>query len=109
MGETKMIHTDLTITQRMIKEGHALVSVANKSDLSGAGGNFEMQRIQNELQESLAQVRSFCGAHLRAPGSRIKKPMLEVLTVYERWELCVELASIMDAAGSRRTHNITTS
>ena len=71
------------------------MSVANKSDLSGAGGNFEMQRIQNELQESLAQMRSSCGAHLRAPGSRIEKLMLEVLTVYERWELCVEVQRFM--------------
>ena len=55
MSETKMIHVDLTIAQRMIKERRALVPGSNKSDLSGAGGNFGMQRIQNELQESLAQ------------------------------------------------------
>ena len=90
-----MIHTDLTITQRMSKEGHALVSVANKSDLLGAGGNFEMQRIQNELQESLAQVRSSCGAHLRAPGSSIKELQVEVVKVYKRLKLCVEVRIFM--------------
>ena len=66
-----MIHMDLTIAQLLIKEGRALVPAANKSYLSGAGGNFELHRIQNELQVSLAQVRSSCGAHLRALGSSI--------------------------------------
>ena len=68
---------------------------ANKSDLSGAGGNFEMHRIQNELQKSFAQVRSSCGTHLRAFGSRIKKLVLEVLEVYKRWILCVEARRFM--------------
>ena len=72
MSETKMIHMDLTIAQCLIKEGRALVPAANKSDLSGAGGNFELHRIQNDLQELLAQVRSSCGAHLCALGSSIK-------------------------------------
>ena len=39
MSETKMIHMDLTIAQCLIKEGRALVPAANKSDLSGAGGD----------------------------------------------------------------------
>ena len=49
MGDTKMIHMDLTISHRVIKEGRALVPVANKIDLSGKGGNFKMQRVQNDL------------------------------------------------------------
>ena len=72
-----------------------MVPAANKSDLSGAGGNFELHRILNELQESLAQVRSICCAHLRALGSSIKKLVLEVLKVYKRWNLCVEVRILM--------------
>ena len=71
MSETKIIH--MKILQCLIREGLALAPAAKKSDLSGAGGNFELHCIQNELQESLAQVRSSCGAHLRALGCSIMK------------------------------------
>ena len=89
-----MIHMDLTISQRSNKEGRALVPAANKSDLSGAGGNFEMHRIRtscrNHLHKCAVPVVNMC-----ASGSRIKKLVLEVLTVYDRWELCVEVRRFM--------------
>ena len=34
------------------------------------------------VPEIACTMRSFCGAHLCAPGSRMKKLLLEVLTVY---------------------------
>ena len=82
---------DLTISQRSNKEGFALVPAANKSDHLGAGGKFEMQRINNELQDSIAQVRSSCGADLRAPSSIIQELALEVREVYKRWNVRVEV------------------
>ena len=90
MSEPKLIHMDLTIAQRVIEEGRALVLAANKSDLAGAGVEFEMQRIQNELQESLAQVRGVPVVPISAlTGSGIKKLVPEVLKAYERWDLRV--------------------
>ena len=54
-----------------------------------------MHLIQNELQESLAKVRSSFGAHLRAPGSSIKELAVEVVKVYEIWKLLVEVRIFM--------------
>ncbi|CAI5716657.1 unnamed protein product [Hyaloperonospora brassicae] len=90
MSEPKLIHMDLTIAQRVIEEGRALVLAANKSDLAGAGVELEMQRIQNELQDSLAQVRGVPVVPISAlTGSGIKKLVPEVLKAYERWDLRV--------------------
>ncbi|KAF1774656.1 GTPase Der, C-terminal KH-domain-like [Phytophthora cactorum] len=90
MSEPKLIHMDLTIAQRVIEEGRALVLAANKSDLAGASVDFEMQRIQNELQDSLAQVRGVPVVPISAlTGNGIKKLVPEVLKAYEKWDLRV--------------------
>ncbi|OWZ11144.1 Ribosome-associated GTPase EngA [Phytophthora megakarya] len=90
MSEPKLIHMDLTIAQRVIEEGRALVLAANKSDLAGASIEFEMQRIQNELQDSLAQVRGVSVVPISAlTGNGIKKLVPEVLKAYEKWDLRV--------------------
>ncbi|CAH0489558.1 unnamed protein product [Peronospora farinosa] len=90
MSEPKLIHMDLTIAQRVIEEGRALVLAANKSDLAGASVDFELQRIQNELQDSLAQVRGVPVVPISAlTGNGIKKLVPEVLKAYERWDLRV--------------------
>ncbi|OQS07788.1 ras family GTPase, partial [Thraustotheca clavata] len=56
VSEEHLIHLDLTIAQRVIDEGRALVLAANKSDLveNPVG---EIERIRKELDGSLAQVR----------------------------------------------------
>ncbi|CEG38727.1 ribosome-associated gtpase [Plasmopara halstedii] len=72
MSEPKLVHMDLTIAQRVIEEGRALVLAANKSDLSGSRVDYELQRIQNELHDSLAQ-----------------NLVPEVLKAYEKWDLRV--------------------
>ncbi|KAJ8531797.1 hypothetical protein ON010_g14165 [Phytophthora cinnamomi] len=80
MSEPKLIHMDLTIAQRVIEEGRALVLAANKSDLAGTNVEFEMQRIQDELQDSLAQVRGVPVVPISAlTGNGIKKLVPEVL------------------------------
>ncbi|ETI50897.1 ribosome-associated GTPase EngA [Phytophthora nicotianae CJ01A1] len=90
MSEPKLIHMDLTIAQRVIEEGRALVLAANKSDLAGASVDFEMQRIQNELHDSLAQVRGVPVVPISAlTGNGIKKLVPEVLKAYEKWDLRV--------------------
>uniref|UniRef100_H3G508 GTPase Der n=1 Tax=Phytophthora ramorum TaxID=164328 RepID=H3G508_PHYRM len=90
MSEPKLIHMDLTIAQRVIEEGRALVLAANKSDLAGTNVEFEMQRIQNELQDSLAQVRGVPVVPISAlTGNGIKKLVPEVLKAYEKWDLRV--------------------
>ncbi|KAG7386647.1 hypothetical protein PHYPSEUDO_015431 [Phytophthora pseudosyringae] len=90
MSEPKLIHMDLTIAQRVIEEGRALVLAANKSDLAGASVEFEMQRIQKELQDSLAQVRGVPVVPISAlTGNGIKKLVPEVLKAYEKWDLRV--------------------
>ncbi|KAE9346899.1 GTPase [Phytophthora fragariae] len=90
MSEPKLIHMDLTIAQRVIEEGRALVLAANKSDLAGANVEYEMQRIQNELQDSLAQVRGVPVVPISAlTGNGIKKLVPEVLKAYEKWDLRV--------------------
>ncbi|CAH0473756.1 unnamed protein product [Peronospora belbahrii] len=88
MSEPKLIHMDLTIAQRVIEEGRALVLAANKSDLAGARTEFEMQRIQNELQDSLAQVRGVPVVPISAlTGNGIKNLVPAVLKAYEKWDL----------------------
>ncbi|GMF18572.1 unnamed protein product [Phytophthora lilii] len=90
MSEPKLIHMDLTIAQRVIEEGRALVLAANKSDLAGSNVEFEMQRIQNELMDSLAQVRGVPVVPISAlTGNGIKKLVPEVLKAYEKWDLRV--------------------
>ncbi|KAG6622663.1 ribosome-associated GTPase EngA [Phytophthora cinnamomi] len=90
MSEPKLIHMDLTIAQRVIEEGRALVLAANKSDLAGTNVEFEMQRIQDELQDSLAQVRGVPVVPISAlTGNGIKKLVPEVLKAYEKWDLRV--------------------
>ncbi|EGZ27207.1 hypothetical protein PHYSODRAFT_308593 [Phytophthora sojae] len=90
MSEPKLIHMDLTIAQRVIEEGRALVLAANKSDLAGANVELEMQRIQDELQDSLAQVRGVPVVPISAlTGNGIKKLVPEVLKAYEKWDLRV--------------------
>lgn len=90
MSESKLIHMDLTIAQRVVEEGRALVLAANKSDLTGARVDFELQRLQNELNESLAQVRGVPVVPISAlTGTGIKKLVPEVLKAYEKWNLRV--------------------
>lgn len=90
MSEPKLIHMDLTIAQRVVEEGRALVLAANKSDLTGARVDFELQRLQNELNESLAQVRGVPVVPISAlTGTGIKKLVPEVLKAYEKWNLRV--------------------
>jgi GTP-binding protein len=90
MNEPKLIHMDLTIAQRVIEEGRALVLAANKSDLVGARVDFELQRIQNELQDSLAQVRGVPVVPISAlSGNGIKQLVPAVLKAYEKWDLRV--------------------
>ncbi|GMF19764.1 unnamed protein product [Phytophthora fragariaefolia] len=90
MSEPKLIHMDLTIAQRVIEEGRGLVLAANKSDLAGGKVELEMQRIQNELQDSLAQVRGVPVVPISAlTGNGIKKLVPEVLKAYEKWDLRV--------------------
>ncbi|KAG7400545.1 hypothetical protein PHYBOEH_005345 [Phytophthora boehmeriae] len=90
MSEPKLIHMDLTIAQRVIEEGRALVLAANKSDLAGANVEFEMNRIQNELMDSLAQVRGVPVVPISAlTGNGIKRLVPEVMKAYEKWDLRV--------------------
>ncbi|KAF4319826.1 hypothetical protein G195_006729 [Phytophthora kernoviae 00238/432] len=90
MSEPKLIHMDLTIAQRVIEEGRALVLVANKSDLAGANVEFEMKRIQDELLDSLAQVRGVPVVPISAlTGNGIKRLVPEVMKAYEKWDLRV--------------------
>ncbi|KAL7693587.1 putative GTP-binding protein EngA [Plasmopara halstedii] len=90
MSEPKLVHMDLTIAQRVIEEGRALVLAANKSDLSGSRVDYELQRIQNELHDSLAQVRGVPIVPISAlTGKGIKNLVPEVLKAYEKWDLRV--------------------
>ncbi|RLO02828.1 hypothetical protein DYB28_013669 [Aphanomyces astaci] len=57
--EKQLIHLDLTIAQRVLDEGRALVLVANKADLVD-DAQAEIERIRGELDGSLAQVRGLC-------------------------------------------------
>lgn len=79
MSEPKLIHMDLTIAHRVIEEGRALIIAANKSDVASAGVEMEMQRIQNELADSLAQVRGVPVVPISAlTGKGIRKLLPEV-------------------------------
>ena len=67
-----------------IEVEHALVLAATKSNLAGV--EFEMQRLQNKLQELLAQESGFPVVTIFAlTGSGSKTLVLEVLKAYERW------------------------
>ncbi|RLO13498.1 hypothetical protein DYB28_013361 [Aphanomyces astaci] len=59
VSEKQLIHLDLTIAQRVLDEGRALVLVANKADLVD-DAQAEIERIRGELDGSLAQVRGLC-------------------------------------------------
>ncbi|GLE02488.1 hypothetical protein PINS_up011326 [Pythium insidiosum] len=86
MSEQKLINMDLTIAQRVIEEGRALILAANKSDLT-KNTDFEMQRIQDELADSLAQVRGVPVVPISAlTGHGIRKLLPEVMKAYERWD-----------------------
>ncbi|RLN87087.1 hypothetical protein BBJ28_00010947 [Nothophytophthora sp. Chile5] len=97
MSEPKLIHMDLTIAQRVIEEGRALVLAANKSDLAESNVEFQLKRIQDELQDSLAQVRGVPVVPISAlTGKGIKKLVPEVyvrqsfaMKAYEKWDLRV--------------------
>lgn len=79
MSEPKLIHMDLTIAHRVIEEGRALVIAANKSDLVGGKVELEMRRIQDELADSLAQVRGVPVVPISAlDGKGIRKLLPEV-------------------------------
>ena len=65
-----------------------MVLAVNKSDLARAGVEFEMPRVQNELHQSLAQVRNVLVVPISAfKGSGMEKLVSEVLKAYERWTL----------------------
>uniref|UniRef100_M4BCD4 Uncharacterized protein n=1 Tax=Hyaloperonospora arabidopsidis (strain Emoy2) TaxID=559515 RepID=M4BCD4_HYAAE len=53
MIEPKLYYMDVTIAQRVTIERCALMLVVNKSDLAGAGIEFEMQRIQKSSRNRL--------------------------------------------------------
>lgn len=78
MSEEKLIHMDLTIAQRVIEEGRALILAANKSDLH-ASAEVGLQRIRDELENSLAQVRGVPVVPISAlTGAGIRKLLPEV-------------------------------
>lgn len=78
MSEEKLIHMDLTIAQRVIEEGRALILAANKSDLH-VSAEVGLQRIRDELENSLAQVRGVPVVPISAlTGAGIRKLLPEV-------------------------------
>ncbi|RHY28882.1 hypothetical protein DYB32_005630 [Aphanomyces invadans] len=66
VSEEHLIHLDLTIAQRVLDEGRALVLVANKADLVG-DAEAEIERIRKELDGSLAQVKYITQVKARPP------------------------------------------
>lgn len=48
---------DLTIAQRVIEQGRSLVIIANKCDLVTTSYEYELNRVRQQLEDSLAQVR----------------------------------------------------
>jgi GTPase len=87
MSQDKLIHMDLTIATRVIEEGRALILAANKSDLVKGGVEQEIQHIQNQLQDSLAQVKGVPVVAISAlDGKGIRKLLPQVMKAYERWD-----------------------
>ncbi|TMW60162.1 hypothetical protein Poli38472_000204 [Pythium oligandrum] len=86
LSQDKLIHMDLTIAQRVIEEGRALILAANKSDLV-KNVEMELGRINNELLDSLAQVKGVPVVPISAlTGKSIRKLLPEVMKAYERWD-----------------------
>lgn len=78
MSQDKLIHMDLTIAQKVIEEGRGLIIAANKADLTD-DSEFEMQRIRDELGDSLAQVKGVPVVPISAlTGKGIRKLLPEV-------------------------------
>ncbi|KAF0694648.1 Aste57867_14487 [Aphanomyces stellatus] len=89
VSEERLIHLDLTIAQRVLDEGRALVLVANKSDLV-VNAEAEIERIRKELDGSLAQVRGVPVVPISAlTGSGIRNILPEVIEAHNRWDLRV--------------------
>ncbi|KAH9105102.1 hypothetical protein AeMF1_018993 [Aphanomyces euteiches] len=89
VSEENLIHMDLTIAQRVLDEGRALVLVANKSDLVKYA-EAEIERIRLELDGSLAQVRGVPIVPISAlTGKGIRKILPEVIAAHNRWDLRV--------------------
>uniref|UniRef100_K3WAH3 GTPase Der n=1 Tax=Globisporangium ultimum (strain ATCC 200006 / CBS 805.95 / DAOM BR144) TaxID=431595 RepID=K3WAH3_GLOUD len=89
MSQEKLIHMDLTIAQKVIEEGRGLIIAANKADLTN-DSDFEMQRIRDELGDSLAQVKGVPVVPISAlTGKGIRKLLPEVMKAYEKWDLRV--------------------
>ncbi|KAF1319979.1 Ribosome-associated gtpase enga, partial [Globisporangium splendens] len=89
MSQDKLIHMDLTIAQKVIEEGRGLIIAANKADLTD-DSDFEMQRIRDELGDSLAQVKGVPVVPISAlTGKGIRKLLPEVMKAYEKWDLRV--------------------
>ncbi|ETW08915.1 ribosome-associated GTPase EngA, variant 1 [Aphanomyces invadans] len=89
VSEEHLIHLDLTIAQRVLDEGRALVLVANKADLVG-DAEAEIERIRKELDGSLAQVRGVPIVSISAlKGKGIRNILPEVVAAHNRWDLRV--------------------
>ncbi|KDO28173.1 hypothetical protein SPRG_06221 [Saprolegnia parasitica CBS 223.65] len=89
VSEEHLIHLDLTIAQRVLDEGRALVLVANKSDLV-ENAAAEIERIRKELDGSLAQVRGVPVVPISAlTGKGVRGILPEVVEAHNRWDLRV--------------------
>ncbi|RHY12338.1 hypothetical protein DYB25_000125 [Aphanomyces astaci] len=89
VSEKQLIHLDLTIAQRVLDEGRALVLVANKADLVD-DAQAEIERIRGELDGSLAQVRGVPIVSISAlEGKGIRNILPEVVAAHDRWDLRV--------------------
>ncbi|OQR85617.1 ras family GTPase [Achlya hypogyna] len=89
VSEDHLIHLDLTIAQRVIDEGRALVLAANKSDLV-ENAVAEIERIRKELDGSLAQVRGVPVVPISAlTGKGVRNILPEVVEAHNRWDLRV--------------------
>ncbi|GAB9468191.1 Ribosome-associated gtpase enga [Globisporangium polare] len=89
ISQDKLIHMDLTIAHKVIEEGRGLIIAANKADLT-EDSEHEMQRIRDELGNSLAQVKGVPVVPISAlTGKGIRKLLPEVMKAYEKWDLRV--------------------
>nr|CCA22109.1 ras family GTPase putative [Albugo laibachii Nc14]CCA23399.1 ras family GTPase putative [Albugo laibachii Nc14] len=86
LSEKKLTHMDLTIAQRVIEQGRSLLIIANKCDMVKTSYEYEMSRVKQQLEDSLAQVRGVSVLPTSAlTGHGTRKILPEIINVYEKW------------------------
>ena len=85
---------DLTIARQVIKEGRALIIVANKWDTID-DKDAQLQKLKDRLQTSLPQVRGIpviTTAGIR--GKNLNKMLDSVLAIYETWNIRISTSQL---------------